>query len=53
MFKSHGALWTHLVDFELVGRPSRGCWRGGSRSVRVFGRAGTRFDMEERGDLVL
>ena len=49
MFKSHGALWTHLVDFGLVGRPSRGCWRGGSLSVGVFGRAEMRFDTAKRG----
>ena len=50
--KSHGASWTHLVDFGLAGKPSRGCWRGGFRSVGVYGRAEMRYDTKERDNLV-
>ncbi|KAK7827369.1 hypothetical protein CFP56_031169 [Quercus suber] len=48
-FKSIGVSWTPSVGFEFVGKRSKGCWSGGSRFVGAFGRAETRFGMEEKG----
>ena len=46
--KSRGVSWIPSVDCGIARKHSKGNWRDGFRFVGAFGRAETRFGMEER-----